>query len=133
MGSNQSVQQLSQEIIDQTIEFGATMAGITRVEDLKKSKSYELYKKRPYYDSFDGLPGWPEEAKSILVFGLQHKRSEPEFDWWDSEPGGTPGNRILINIQKRLKKWLQEEKTILSHISLKRTVFRKLFLLPFLT
>jgi len=99
---------IQEEILCQAREFGATNAGITRVEDLKESPSYEKYKRDPYYEFFDGLPDFPEGAKSILIFSLRHKKSEPQLDWWDPKPGGTPGNRILIQIQKKMESWLEE-------------------------
>jgi epoxyqueuosine reductase len=96
-------------IIEKALEQGADLAGIARVEDLKLSQSYEKYEQDPYYGFFDGLPPWPENARSILVIALQHPVKTPELDWWDPKPGGTPGNRYLISIQKKLKKWVVEE------------------------
>ncbi len=99
---------IREKILFQVKKFGATTAGFARVDDLRKSPSYEKYQKDPYYEFFHGLPDWPKEAKSILVFSLRHKKSEPLLDWWDPKPGGTPGNRLLMKIQTKMKVWLQE-------------------------
>jgi epoxyqueuosine reductase len=99
---------LREQILFQLKKFGATSAGIARVDDLKHSLSYEKYEINPYYKYFKGLPRWPEEVKSILVFSLRHKKNDPELDWWDPKPGGTPGNRLLIQIQKKMKTWLRK-------------------------
>jgi epoxyqueuosine reductase len=100
---------LREQILQQVIEFGASLAGIACLDDLKKSPSYLKYAQHPYYSYFTSYPEWPEEAKSILVFALLHKKSDPELDWWDPKPGGTPGNRALIKIQKKQKNWLKDE------------------------
>jgi epoxyqueuosine reductase len=100
---------IGDQIILQVKIFGATVAGIARVEDLKNSPSYGKYAPNPYYSYFVGYPEWPKEAKSILIFALLHEKSNPELDWWDPKPGGTPGNRALIKIQKKQKTWLKDE------------------------
>ncbi len=48
----------------------------------------------------------------MLVLAVVHNPSDPELDWWDDSPGGTPGNRQLISVAKNLKKWLAEEYNI---------------------
>ncbi|NJD60824.1 MAG: Fe-S protein [Anaerolineales bacterium] len=100
---------IREQMLQQVEEFGASLAGIARVDDLKKSPSYLKYAQNPYYSYFTSYPEWPEGARSILVFGLLHKKSEPELDWWDPKPGGTPGNRALIRIQKKQKAWFKDE------------------------
>lgn len=100
---------LRDQILFQTKTYGATLAGIARVEDLKKSSSYEIYKSRPYYSYFEALPDWPKNENFFLIFALDHKKDELELDWWDPKPGGTPGNRILMQIQKKMKRWLKDE------------------------
>lgn len=103
---------LRDHILFQIKEYGASLAGIARAEDLKKSSSYKIYKSKPYYSFFKELPDWPKNEKSILVFAVNHEEDEPEMDWWDPRPGGTPGNRILIQIQKKMKRWLKAELSI---------------------
>ena len=47
---------IEQTIVAKALEQGASLAGIARVEDLKKSRSFEIYDKKPYYD-VEGLIG----------------------------------------------------------------------------
>jgi len=42
---------LERTIIEKAKELGASLAGIARIEDLKASKSYELYEMRPFYEA----------------------------------------------------------------------------------
>jgi epoxyqueuosine reductase len=106
-------------IIKKAKELGASLAGIARVEDLKASKSYELYEMRPFYEDYDpdsemyyqfeGFK-WREEHKSVLVWALSHPASEPVLDWWSMKvPGFTPGNRIMRSQSKQLRTWLGED------------------------
>jgi epoxyqueuosine reductase len=99
---------IREQIIEKSKEYGASSAGIAQVEDLVKSPSYEKYAQEKDYENNKKLPDWPETAKSILVFAVKHPRSEPELDWWDDTPGGTPGNCILIDIQKKMMKFMNE-------------------------
>ena len=77
--------------------------------DLKDAPSYAVYDKNPYYDGYEGIAGWPDEAKSVLVYSFPHERSKPELDWEAKIPGTTLGNRELIRIQEKIQKWLREE------------------------
>ena len=88
--------------------LGASLAGVARTSDLKKSSSYLHYQKDPYYGSFQCFPEWPVEADSLLILALSHPQTASEMDWWDSRPGGTPGNRRLMDIQREMKVWLSE-------------------------
>ena len=49
---------------------------------------------------------WPADAVSIVVIGVEHNADKPELDWWDGK--GTPGNRLLIRINNKLSKWIEE-------------------------
>jgi epoxyqueuosine reductase len=106
-------------IVEKALELGASLAGIARVEDLKASRSYELYAKSPFYEEYDrdspnyfefeGVE-WREEHKSMLVWALAHPASEPALDWWSMKvPGFTPGNRVLRSQSRKLRIWLGEE------------------------
>jgi epoxyqueuosine reductase len=106
-------------IIEKAIESGASLAGIASIEDLKASKSYEVYAKKPFYEEYDrdspnyfefkGVE-WREEHKSVLVWAFSHPASEPTLDWWSMKvPGFTPGNRVLRAQSKKLRIWLGEE------------------------
>ncbi|WP_246052142.1 4Fe-4S double cluster binding domain-containing protein [Desulfobotulus mexicanus] len=100
---------IGKDIIERAMENGASLAGIARMEDIKKSASHTIYNKMGDYsgagiidenDSPDNkLFSWPDSVKSVLVIGLSHPQDKPELDWWDGR--GTSGNRILIDIIKR--------------------------------
>jgi epoxyqueuosine reductase len=98
---------IKEQIIEKSKEYGACLAGIARAKDLKNSPSYEKNVQENDNDNNVNLPIWPETAKSILVFAVKHHRSEPELDWWDDTPGGTPGNRILIDIQMKMMSFMK--------------------------
>lgn len=85
--------QLREKMITQTLEFGAASAGIAHSDHLKSSASHSKYASDPYYDIFESLPDWPDEALSILVSILMHERSKPELDWRDPRPGDSLTNR----------------------------------------
>ena len=67
MKSNGS--QIEQTIVAKALEQGASLAGIARVDDLKKSRSFEIYDKKPYYDDYKGVE-WNPEHKAVLVWAL---------------------------------------------------------------
>ncbi len=106
-------------IIEKAIEFGASLAGIARIEDLKASPSYKKYANRPFYEEYDPNSAdyhefkgfnWREEHKSVLVWALSHPVSEPVLDWWSMKVKGfTPGNGILRLQSRNLRKWMEEE------------------------
>jgi len=95
-------------IIAKAKMLGVSLAGIASVEDLKASKSYEVYDRRPFYEEYKGVE-WPEQYKSVLVFALSHPAEDPVLDWWSMKvPGFTPGNRILRRQSRQLRIWLGE-------------------------
>jgi epoxyqueuosine reductase len=106
-------------IVEKAKEFGASLAGIARIEDLKASPSYERYAQSPFYEDYDrddpsyfefkGVK-WREEHKSVLVWALVHPISEPALDWWSMKVKGfTPGNGFLRLQSKKLRLWMDEE------------------------
>jgi len=110
------------EIVEKAKEFGACLAGIADVSELRRSPSHVIYSK---LDSFRGIgtkeskgiaPGefaWPQRARSIIVLAVPHPRYKPELDWWmEGCRGGTPGNQMLISINDGLSKWLEEKKGV---------------------
>jgi epoxyqueuosine reductase len=100
---------ISKALLQKAVEFGASLAGLASVQDLKESPTYGIYDKHPYYDGYTGVE-WPEQAKTVLVLALEHPSDKPELDWWsEAIPGRTPGNRILMKVSKKLIKWLKEE------------------------
>lgn len=110
---------IEKTIVEKALSLGASLAGIASIEDLKASKSYEVYAKKPFYEEYDlespnyfkfkGVE-WREEHKSVLVWALSHPETEPALDWWSMKvPGFTPGNRVLRAQSKKLRIWLGEE------------------------
>lgn len=95
-------------IVAKAQEAGALSAGLARVADLQRSRSYELCRSEPYYAGYDAI-AWPEYARSVLVLALEHKPSEPWLDWWGQMPGKTLGNHRLIVLAESMAGWLQEE------------------------
>ena len=100
---------VEETILDKARDLGASLVGIARVDDLRASRSYEIYDTAPYYDEYTGVE-WREDHRSILVWALAHPAPEPILDWWSLKvPGFTPGNRVLRKQSKRLRVWLGEE------------------------
>ncbi|MCP4691592.1 MAG: epoxyqueuosine reductase [Desulfobacterales bacterium] len=100
---------IEETIVQKAKELGASLAGITTVEKLKASPSYEAYDKKPFYEEYEGVK-WREEHKSVLVWALHHPRSEPVLDWWSMKvPGFTPGNGVMRLQSRKLRIWLGEE------------------------
>lgn len=120
-----AVGNLGQEIITRAKEFGADLVGIARVEDLQKSPSHTISEKMPHFDNMGaktvegrkcGQVDWPEGAKSAIIIALEHPPEKPELDWWifgkQLTTGNTPGNKILMEIVKKLSSWLENEKAV---------------------
>jgi epoxyqueuosine reductase len=115
---------ITSHIIEKAKEFGASLAGITDVEAVKTSPSHFIYGKLDEYKTVGNIETeeiwpdeivWPENAKSVIVIAVVHSEKEPELDWWrDGYTGGTQGNRILMSINSKLSKWMEEEKGIQS-------------------
>jgi len=109
-------------VVEKALHFGASLAGIARVEDLKESPSHLIIKKLPYYSGvgtikIDGRKEneveWPREARSAIVLAVEHPEEKPEMDWWgEGIKGGTAGNSILMDIVSKLTVWLGEEKGV---------------------
>jgi len=122
-GSDQK--NIGQEIIAKAKELGADLAGIARVEDLKKSPSHIMSEKMPEFDNVatkvvkgrkPGIVEWPNGSRSAIVIALAHPAEKPELDWWvlgeKSTAGNTPGNKLLMETVSKLAEWLEKEKTI---------------------
>jgi epoxyqueuosine reductase len=107
--------ELTEKIIEKAKSLGASMAGVASVASLKASPSHRLYLKIGmnlkvhWQDTQDDAKpdevAWPPDAVSAVVIGVEHNADEPELDWWDGK--GTPGNRILIQINKKLSEWIE--------------------------
>ena len=115
---------ITSQIVKKATEFGASLAGIADVEEVKNSPSHFIYGKLDEYKTVGNKEAgeirprevvWPENAKSVIVIAVLHREEEPELDWWrDGYTGGTAGNRILMSINSKLSKWLEKEKRIKS-------------------
>jgi epoxyqueuosine reductase len=116
--------EISSQIVEKAKEFGASLAGIANVEEVKNSPSHFIYGKLDPYTTVGSIRRgetnpwnvvWPENAKSVIVIAVVHPKEEPELDWWkDGYSGGTHGNRILMSINDRLATWMEAEKGIWS-------------------
>ena len=115
---------ITSQIIEKAKEFGASLAGIANVEEVKNSPSNSIYGKLDEYKTVGNIETeeiwpdeivWPENAKSVIVIAVVHPEKEPELDWWRNwHTGGTHGNRICISINSKLSKWMESEKGITS-------------------
>jgi epoxyqueuosine reductase len=112
-------QDINAQIIEQALNFGASVAGIATVEALKNSPSHFVFEKLGSFDRVrpidpgDAVPGkiaWSNNAGSAVVVGVEHPEDKPELDWWqDGLRGGTPGNRILMDITSSLSDWFEKK------------------------
>ena len=113
---------LSVQIINRAMEYGASIAGIVNIQDLKKSPSHNISGGMPKFDgvgikTVEGKkPGevqWPDEAESAIVITVAHPKEKPDYDWWRKGlKGGTKGNACLISVFSKLADWLETEKQI---------------------
>ena len=113
---------IHKHILQKAKEFGACLAGIAKVEKLKKSPSHLIYGKLGKYNTVGNKPpqeikpgeiAWLENAKSAIIIAVEHPEEKPELDWWkEGYRGSTPGNRILMSINTKLVEWLEREKKI---------------------
>jgi epoxyqueuosine reductase len=107
-------------ICEKAAEFGADIAGVASVEDLKHSPSHQICGQMPEFagvgtrdtdPSMGGIVRWPDGARSAIVIGAEHPADKPELDWWHkgSSGGNTAGNRLLMGIVSELAVWLERE------------------------
>ena len=111
-----SSSELTEKIVEKAKSLGAAIAGVASVESLKGSPSHRIYPKigmnlevhwrDAKYDVKPDEVAWPADAVSAVVIGVAHNADEPELDWWDGK--GTPGNRILVRINKKLSEWIEK-------------------------
>ncbi len=110
-----SSSELTEKMVQKAKSLGATIAGIANVESLRGSPSHQIYPKigmnlkvnwqDAKYDVKPDEVAWPADAVSVVVIGVEHHAAKPELDWWDGK--GTPGNRILIQINNKLSEWIE--------------------------
>jgi len=72
------------QIIQKAKELGADLAGITG-------------------------PEGPVNSGSYLIIALSHPEEKPGLDCWSNIEGGTPGNRILLDICEKMSSWIGEK------------------------
>jgi len=117
---DQKTAHLSREIMAHSKMFGADLAGIANVADIKQSPSHKMSKKMPAFDGVGtqsvkgrkrGIVQWPESAKSAIVIAIKHPPEKPELDWWVTgfSAGNTAGNRLLISVVNKLANFLEKE------------------------
>ena len=117
---DEKAKRLSREIVVKAKTFGADLAGIARVEDLKQSPSHTISEKLPEFVGVGtksvegrkrGIVQWPENAISAIVIAIAHPPEDPEMDWWVKglSAGNTAGNRLLMSVVKKLAEWLEQE------------------------
>ena len=87
----ESQKQLSRDIINKAVSFGASLAGIANIEDLKQSPSHTISEKLEDFTGVgtkqvagrkNGEVVWPEDAESAVVIAIHHPEKAPEMDWW---------------------------------------------------
>ena len=106
---------LTERIVDKAKSLGAAIAGVASVESLIGSPSHRIYPKigmnlnvhwqDAKKDAKPDEVAWPADAVSVVIIGVEHNADNPELDWWDGK--GTPGNRILIQINNELSEWIE--------------------------
>ena len=116
---DQETERLSRQIIEQSKAFGADLAGIANVSDIKRSPSHQMSQKMPEFNGVGtlsvegrerGVVQWPEDARSAIVIAIAHPPENPELDWWVSgaTPGNTAGNRLLMSVVKKMADYLEQ-------------------------
>lgn len=113
---------LGSQIIEKALEFGACLAGIANVEELKKSPSHLISGQIAEFGGVGtkqvegkklGEVQWPDNAKSAVVIAVEHPLGAPDMDWWlKGLKGGTRGNAKLMAVFSKLADWLKDEKKI---------------------
>jgi epoxyqueuosine reductase len=98
------------EIILQAESYDGIRAGMVRLKDVLKGRSYRAVQAgRDATSRPDDVPvdHWPAEAQTVLILGLSHPENDLHLDYW--ERGDSWGNRRLREISERLKQWLREK------------------------
>ncbi len=91
--------EITTHIIEKAKTFGASLAGVADAASVLAAPSYRVHRNARI----------SADTKSVLVIALVHPTTEPSLDWWDGEPGGSPGNRRMMSIAKSLAEWVKEE------------------------
>lgn len=115
---------LTARIVEKAKSLGASLAGVAAVDALKGSPSQTIIGKMAPYSGVGTRPAsdtaewakivWPTGAQSAVVIGVAHPKEKPGLDWWDGK-SGTPGNRLLIDINRSLSEWMHASLKIPNH------------------
>lgn len=101
---------LTAEIIAHAESFSSIKARVARLADVLNGYSYqpasEVETRKTNMDEAP-VTNWPDEARSVLVFGSHHPMNDPRLDWW--ERGNSLGNHRLMDMAESLKLWLLKE------------------------
>ena len=111
---------LSRSIIAQAKAFGADLAGIASVDDLKASPSHRISEVLPEFKGEGTKPAaggrrgvvrWPEGMRSAVVIAVAHPADEPKLDWWITlkSVSNTSGNKLLMSAIDGLADWLERD------------------------
>jgi epoxyqueuosine reductase len=101
------------KILEKARSLGASAAGIASVTDLRRAPSYRVFREDPYYGNYPSAQ-WPDAHRSVLVWALAHPSSQPSLDWWNVKLVDSPGNLVLIDQSRQLRRWMDEELGITS-------------------
>lgn len=118
--SEKTAEEHAERIITKAKAFGADLAGIVNLEDLKRSPSHQIGEKLPDFEGEAmkafagkkwGVVAWPEDARSAVAIAIAHPPHKPELDWWVTGAcaGNTAGNRLLMKVVARLADWFEKE------------------------
>lgn len=115
---------ITERIVAKAKSLGACLAGVASVDLLKQSPSHLIHpmmadntgvgSRKPAKGIKPGEVAWPDAAKSAVVIAVEHSEAQPELDWWYGNKS-TPGNRILMRINKTLSVWVEETFQITTH------------------
>jgi epoxyqueuosine reductase len=123
--NDKKARRVSESIIARARAFGADLAGIANVDDVKQSPSHLISEKIPEYAGVGttsaagrrrGIVHWPQGAGSAIVMAMAHPPEKPELDWWitGASTGNTAGNQLLMSVVDKLADWLEQDLRIRS-------------------
>ena len=82
---------LNSQIIHKALDFGASLAGIVNIAELKQSPSHTISGRMPEFGGVGtrsvenikkGEVIWPDNARSAVVIAVEHPVGAPDMDWW---------------------------------------------------
>ncbi|MGD9332215.1 MAG: hypothetical protein PVJ53_12945 [Desulfobacterales bacterium] len=107
------------KLTSRAMSLGASLVGAAPVAALLDSPTHRLYP----------VDRRIREAGAVVVLALNHTPNRPEMDWWDQRKGRTTGNRLLININRKLSEWIKTTYAVnaceLPYDALRKGIFLK--------